>query len=189
MSREVSYLLSEPTKGTLYGDKTKVSLARYPVGSTLLHIATQRKNVKCVKMLIDYHVNPLLKDGGSGSGSGSGEGRTCLDIARLHNRNGKNDALVSLLEEAEGKYKSRHVFGSDNDGEENSYLNHQKSGGTNQKRVEGTDRGTESSRTDKETQDGTDEEVGPFLSSATLEEIEREIDAETARRTALEKGR
>ena len=115
-------------------------------------------------MLVDYHVNPLLKDGGSGGGSG--EGRTCLDIARLHNRNGKSDALVSLLEEAEMEYNSRHGFDYDNDngGDENHHFNHQESGGTNQKRVEGTNRGTKSGLTDKETQDGT-EEVDPLLSS------------------------
>ncbi len=163
-SREVSRLFSEPTTGTLYGDKSRVSLARYPIGSTMLHIATQRKNFKCAKMLVDYGANPLIRDGtgidrngsnvGSGNGSGSAEGRNCIDLARKNNRNGKSDNLVSLLEEAAMKFSA--------DGKNS---------------VTATDGGC------------TDKEDPPSLEGEVLEDLEREIDAESSRRSALERAK
>lgn len=74
------------------------SLAKHPVGSTMLHIAVTKRHTDCVKVLIDAGANPTTSSGGP---DGS---RTPLELAKK-SRSNQNSDMISILEEAIDSYQ------------------------------------------------------------------------------------
>ena len=74
------------------------SLAKHPVGSTMLHIAVTKRHVDCIKVLIDAGANPTI------SSSGPDGSRTPLELAKK-SRSNQNSDTISMLEEAIESYQ------------------------------------------------------------------------------------
>lgn len=92
------------------GQEQAPSLAKHPVGSTMLHIAVSKKKTDYVKVLIDAGVNPIVS---SSAPEGSS---TPLDLAKK-GRSNQNMEMVTMIEEAAESYQKNLTTSGRTDGE------------------------------------------------------------------------
>lgn len=65
-----------------------LSMARFNVGSTLLHVAILKRSFECVELLLQYGADPLRKDG---------KNQTCLELAEKGSKSSVNVSIIDTL--------------------------------------------------------------------------------------------